>query len=350
MKLGNIASILDSQPITTSAPCRVDFGGTLDIGSFHYPLRHQKPATVNLALDLRTQVRVQAGSDRRIRIASAGFEDAVFDPGTAPYDHPLGLMFAVADYFGIEWVHIHIRSASPPKSGLGGSSVAAVALIRALSMVREKMGGGEMSREGTALLAHAVEQGVAGVPCGLQDQLAAAFGGINAWTWTADPEHLPFVRRPLVAEKDLDRLSRRLMVAYLGVTHVSKDVNQTWIRQFIDGSHRRQWKQIIGLTQTFADAIQRLDMATAVEAMNRETAIRKTMTPRVLDELGDCLAAAAVQCGCGARFTGAGGGGCLWALGEPDSLAELKPKWERLLDRRASAGILECRIDAEGVC
>ena len=349
MKLGNFSSLLNNGTITASAPCRVDFGGTLDIVSFHYPLRHQKPATVNLALDLRTQVSVQAGRDRRIRIASAGFEDAVFDPGTAPYDHPLGLMFAVADYFGIEGVHIHIRSASPPKSGLGGSSVAAVALIRALSMVREKMGGKKLSRERMALLAHAIEQGVAGVPCGLQDQLAAAFGGVNAWTWTADPERLPFVRRSLVTEKDLDRLSRRMLVAYLGVTHVSTDINGTWTRQFINGSHRKEWEEMIGLTRTFADAIQQLDMDTAVEAMNRETAIRKAMTPRVLDDLGDRLAAAAVQCGCGARFTGAGGGGCLWALGEPDRLAELKPEWERLLDRRASAGILDCRVDGEGV-
>jgi len=349
MKLGNISSLLNKGTITTSAPCRVDFGGTLDISSFHYPLRHLKPATVNLALDLRTEVRVQAGSDRRIRIASAGFDNAVFDPGTAPYDHPLGLMFAVADDFGIEGVHIQIRSASPPKSGLGGSSVAAVALIKALSKVRNKMDGKEMAPEQISLLAQAIEQGVAGVPCGLQDQLAAAFGGVHAWTWTADPKHLPFIRRPLVTGQDLERLNRRLLVAYLGVTHVSADVNGTWIRQFIDGSHRKEWEEIVDLTRTFADAIQRLDMDTAVAAMNRETAIRKAMTPQVLDDLGDRLATAAVQCACGARFTGAGGGGCLWALGEPDRLAVLKPEWERLLDRRASAGILDCRIDAEGV-
>ena len=349
MKLGNLAPILDSQPITASAPCRVDFGGTLDIGSFHYPLRHQKPVTVNLALDLRTEVRVQAGSDRRIRIASAGFDDAVFDPGTAPYDHPLGLMFAVADYFGVEGAHIRIRSASPPRSGLGGSSVAAVALIKAFSKVREQMGGKELSRETISLLAHIIEQGAAGVPCGWQDQLAAAFGGVNAWTWTADPEQLPFVRHPLATGQGLDCLSRRLLVAYLGVTHVSTDVNRTWIKQFIGGKHRAKWEKIVSLTRTFADAIQRLDMGTAVDAMNRETAIRKTMTPLVLDDLGDQLTAAAVQCGCGARFTGAGGGGCLWALGESDRLVELKPKWQRLLGRRSSAGILDCRVDAEGV-
>jgi len=349
MKLGNLTPILDNQTITTSAPCRVDFGGTLDIGSFHYPLRHRRPLTVNLALDLRTEVHLQADGDRQIRIASAGFEDAVFDPGAAPYDHPLGLMFAVADYFGVEGVYIRIRSASPPKSGLGGSSVAAVALISAFSKVREKMDGKKLSQEQMSLLAHAIEQGVAGVPCGLQDQLAAAFGGVNAWTWTADPECLPFVRRPLVTGQDLERLNRRLLVAYLGVTHVSTDVNGTWIRQFTGGKHRADWEAIIDLTRTFADAIQRLDMDTAVDAMNRETGIRKSMTPQVLDDLGDQLAAAAVQCGCGARFTGAGGGGCLWALGEPDSLAALKPEWERLLDRRSSAKILDCRLDAEGV-
>ena len=349
MKLGNFSSLLNNGTITASAPCRVDFGGTLDIGSFHYPLRHLKPATVNLALDLRTEVRVQAGSDRRIRIGSAGFDDAVFDPGTAPYNHPLGLMFAVADYFGIEGVHIRIRSASPPKSGLGGSSVAAVALIKALTKIWNKIDGKGLAPEQISLLAHAIEQGVAGVPCGLQDQLAAAFGGVNAWTWTADPKHLPFICRPLVTGQDLEHLNRCLLVAYLGVTHVSTDVNGTWIRQFIDGSHRKEWKEIVDLTRTFADAIQRLDIGVAVDAMNRETAIRKTMTPQVLDDLGDRLAAAAVQCGCSARFTGAGGGGCLWALGAPDSLAGLKPEWERLLARRSSAVILDCRIDGEGV-
>jgi D-glycero-alpha-D-manno-heptose-7-phosphate kinase len=349
MRLGNFSSLLNNGTITASAPCRVDFGGTLDIGSFHYPLRHFKPLTVNLALDLRTEVHLQANSDGRIRVVSAGFEDAVFDPGTAPYGHPLGLMFAVADYFGVEGIHINIRSASPPKSGLGGSSVAAVALIKALSKVRNKIDGINLSPEQISLLAHAVEQGAAGVPCGLQDQLAAAFGGVNAWTWTADPGHLPFVRRPLVTGKDLERLNRCVLVAYLGVTHVSTDVNGTWTRQFTGGKHRAKWEEIVDLTRTFADAIQRLDMDTAVDAMNRETAIRKTMTPQVLDDLGDRLAAAAVQCGCGARFTGAGGGGCLWALGDPNNLTVLKPEWERLLDRRSSAKILDCRVDGEGV-
>ena len=349
MKTENLTKLLKDNPITTSAPCRIDFGGTLDISSFHYPLRNLKPTTVNLALDMRTTVRLEAGDGNGIRISSAGFEDAVYDAGTAPYDHPLGLMFAVADYFGARGVHIRIHSTSPPKSGLGGSSVAAVALVKAFSTVGAHLGHGEFSRSKTALLAHAIEQGAAGVPCGMQDQLAAAFGGVNAWSWPADPGKEPFVRHPLLEISALDRLNRRLVVAYLGVSHVSKDVNGTWMRQFACGEHRGKWAEIIGLVRTFADALKRLDISAAAEAMNRETAIRKAMTPQVLDNLGDSLATAATECRCGARFTGAGGGGCMWALGEPDDVAALKARWQELLARRATAALLDCRLDPGGL-
>ena len=347
--LGNIGPLLDNHPIDASAPCRIDFGGTLDISSFHYPLRHLAPSTVNIALDRRTTVNLRPTSGDRIQISSAGFADAVFNPSAAPYNHPLGLMFAVADYFSARGVHIHIHSESPPKSGLGGSSVAAVALIAAFSKVLGCMGKKEISRDRMVLLAHAIEQAVAGVPCGFQDQLAAAFGGVNAWSWPADPGLPPFIGRPLVKGQAFGRLDRHLMVAYLGVTHVSKDVNDTWVRQFISGNGRENWHAIVRLTQDFAGAIVRWDMQAAADAMNRETAIRKAMTPQVLDDMGDRLAAAAVETGCGARFTGAGGGGCLWAIGEVDAVAALKPIWEKILAGRPTAGLLDCRVDANGV-
>jgi D-glycero-alpha-D-manno-heptose-7-phosphate kinase len=348
-QLGEIGPLLGNHLIEASAPCRIDFGGTLDISSFHYPLRHLVPSTVNIALDRRTTIRLRPNDGGRIRISAAGIADAAFHPSTAPYDHPLGLMFAVSDYFRATGVHVDIRSASPPKSGLGGSSVAAVALVAAYSKVLRCKGKTELSRDQMVLLAHAIEQAVAGVPCGLQDQLAAAFGGVNTWTWPANPGQPPFSGRPLHTGKALHRLDRHLLVAYLGVTHVSKDVNSTWVRRFISGNGRENWHEIISLTHAFAEAIGRWDMQTAAEMMNRETVIRKTMTPQVLDDLGDRLAAAAVDSGCGARFTGAGGGGCLWAIGETAAVAMLKPVWEDLLGERPSAGLIDCQVDAEGV-
>jgi len=349
MTLGNIGPLLDSHPIDASAPCRIDFGGTLDISSFHYPLRHLSPSSVNIALDRRTTVHLHPHTGDRVRISSAGLAEAEYYPSTAPYDHPLGLMFAVADYFKVSGVHIDIRSTSPPRSGLGGSSVAAVALIAAFSKALIELGKNGIPRDRMVLLAHAIEQSVAGVPCGLQDQLAAVFGGAHAWTWPADPGRLPFAGTALVEGQALRRLDPCLLVAYLGVTHISKDVNSTWVRQFISGNGRENWHEIVRLTHDFAEAIIRLDMRAAANAMNRETAIRKAMTPQVLDGMGDRLAEAASEAGCGARFTGAGGGGCLWAIGAAGAVADLKPVWEKMLSVRPTAGLLACCVDANGV-
>ena len=90
-------------------------------------------------------------------------------------------------------------------------------------------------------------------------------------------------------------------------------------------------------------------MQAAADAMNRETAIRKAMTPQVLDDMGDRLAEAAIDAGCGARFTGAGGGGCMWAIGAADAVAALKPVWAKILTGRPTAGLLACRVDTRGV-
>jgi D-glycero-alpha-D-manno-heptose-7-phosphate kinase len=83
--------------------------------------------------------------------------------------------------------------------------------------------------------------------------------------------------------------------------------------------------------------------------MNRETSIRRTLTPDVLDNIGEKLVDLARQAGCGARFTGAGGGGCLWAVGETENIDRLRPLWEKTLSAREAAGLLNVTIDSKGL-
>lgn len=340
---------LKDDVIEASAPCRIDMGGTLDLSTFFLPLRHDNPCTFNIALDMRTRVRLSEFDAGKIKVSSRGFNSFVAEAEAAPFNHPLGLMLAVARYYHADGIHIDIHSASPPRSALGGSSVAAVALIWAFSKALRKTGLAMPERGSVALLAHAIEQSVAGVPCGLQDQLAAVFGGVNIWHWKSDAGQVPYIRQSMPSETNDLPLNRRLLVAYCGVPHVSKDINGTWVQQFVAGNSRRQWHAIVECSRRFAKAVLAGDIRRAVAEMNRETEIRCELTPEVLDEMGGRLVAAALDQGCGARFTGAGGGGCVWALGQPDDIDRLRPMWEDLLDQHQDAKLLNTRIDTDGL-
>lgn len=348
----NLKKQLESGPIEASAPCRIDMGGTLDIPTFYYPLRHLDPCTFNIALGLRTRVRMQPYTKGVIKISSRGFKDAEYPADAAPFDHPLGLMFATATYFNAGGVHIDIESGSPPRSALGGSSVAAVALVAALATLFQRGGESDnnINRRLIALLAYKLEETVAGVPCGSQDQLAAAYGGVHVWYWKDRPDRSHFKRIVAVKKEYHKELERRLLLAYCGKPHVSKDINGRWIQQFFAGKNRVVWKEIIDQTRQFAAALTDRNYSQAVVHMNRETALRRAMTPDVLDNVGVRLVESALQNGCGARFTGAGGGGCIWALGESENVDRLRPLWEESLSTRKEARLLDAKIDTAGVC
>jgi D-glycero-alpha-D-manno-heptose-7-phosphate kinase len=347
--LTDFRKFLENHAVTASAPCRVDMGGTLDIATFCYPLCRYSPATVNIALDLRTSVRLLACRRRVVRVSSTGFAPAEFPPEQAPLDHPLGLIFAVALYFGLEGVEIQIDSHSPVRSALGGSSVAMVALIGALAKIAEAGGERRMSRKEVALLAHGLESAVARVPCGIQDQLAAAFGGVNLWHWRQRIQSVDYRREVLVKSGNYGHLEKRLLVAYAGEPHESKDINGQWVDRFLAGRDRNRWIRVVDLVHRFSESLRRMDIRTAGRLMNQETAIRLEMTPDVLDDIGRRLYSAAAELGCGARFSGAGGGGCLWALGGRNDMEELHRVWREILSTRRTARLLEVRVDSRGL-
>ncbi len=346
-------TILENKPIEVSAPCRLDMGGTLDINTFNYPLRHLNPCTFNIAIGLRTYIRLEPYAQGVVKVSSKGFDSAEFSPEQAPFDHPLGLMFAIAAYFRADGVHIQIDSSSPPRSALGGSSAAAIALTAAFKalidsdvIVREQE---NEFRQEIAVLAHALEASIAGVPCGFQDQLAAVFGGVNLWCWTGQPA-FPFYERQIIISDSLYQdLEAHLLVAYCGIPHASKDINGRWVRQFVAGQFRNHWKKIIHATTSFGHALKERDFRTAAQQMNLETDLRREMTPDVLDDMGKQLVKLAVQTHCGARFTGAGGGGCIWALGEPDNISKLKGNWQKVLSEIETARLLDIKIDSRGL-
>ena len=52
---------------------------------------------------------------------------------------------------------------------------------------------------------------------------------------------------------------------------------------------------------------------------------------------------------CGARFTGAGGGGCVWAFGRRADIEKLRPIWASDTESVNSAALLDFTVDTQGM-
>jgi D-glycero-alpha-D-manno-heptose-7-phosphate kinase len=346
----SIKKNLEHQHIEASAPCRIDSGGTWDIRALALPLERINPVTVNIALNLRTRVTLSPFEDGKVSILSKGFSQGEQYPfENLPFNSRFGLFFAAVSYFGFHGLEVRIESDSPVKSALGGSSTALIALLKALSKVDAQLGKGKIPRRNLLHLGFHLEEAVSPGKCGMQDQAAAAYGGMNRWIWCYGDRKLPFEREPLLDVEGWETFSKCMLVAYSGKSHVSLRTNRAWVNDFLAGKTRSGWVKANEIVNMFAEVIKKKAWNEAASLIKAEMAIRKEITPDALIPLTDKLIDQAESIGCGARFAGAGGGGSLWAMGEIIKIQKLKKVWELTLGPVKNGMILNCAVDPTGV-
>jgi D-glycero-alpha-D-manno-heptose-7-phosphate kinase len=346
----SVKKILEQGTVTASAPCRIDSGGTWDIKALALPLEPAKPVTVNMALNLRTWVSLFPHKDGWIKISSEGFSQGEEYPYDNPsFDSKFGLFFAAVSHFDLHGLRIHIRSDSPVKSSLGGSSTALIALLKALSKVSLMSGQKKRSKGEILHLGYHLEDGVSGGYCGIQDQAAAVYGGVNRWTWLYGKKGTFLKRKSLLNTKAQRALSKRILVAFSGKRHVSSRVNRGWINDFLSGKTRTGWMEVNGVVGLLAEALEKEAWDEVAGLLREEMTIRRKITPDALIPITGKLISEAEKIGCGARFAGAGGGGSLWAVGEKDRISDLRGIWDNSLGPVRGGRVLECVIDPYGV-
>lgn len=347
----SVKKILEEKKVTASAPCRIDAGGTWDIKVMALPFEGYRPVTFNIALDLRTTVHLLPYKTGRIRITSEGFPEGIeCKSKDINLTGPFAIFFAAVNYFGFSGLEIKISSGSPVKSALGGSSTALTSLIKALSKLERLTGAKRrLSRRDILTLGYHLEDGISGGNCGMQDQAAAVYGGVNGWYWNYSNSKSPVIRETLLDSTGIRMLSERIMVAYSGISHVSLTTNRVWLNNFLQGKTRAGWLNANDVIKELISSVKAMKWHETVRCIREEMRIRKKITPDALIPETYNLIKEAERLGCGARFAGAGAGGSVWAIGAPDDINRLKKRWGKCLSEINGACILPCAVDPKGV-
>jgi D-glycero-alpha-D-manno-heptose-7-phosphate kinase len=324
--------------ILASAPTRIDLaGGTLDIWPLY--LFHASAQTLNAAISLRAHAEVAPRDDGRLLLESIDTGRSVQVAGWADLNghNDLPLLSRLAAFFRISGVSLRTRGQSPAGAGIAGSSALNVAVCGALA----HLGGHRYSADELLTSAMNVEAQVINVPTGAQDYRPAYYGGIAA------VELRPEGVRRVDLDVDPAELESRIALVYTGAPRNSGTNNWEITKRHIDGDRHvfDCFERIRDAASQLREALVGRDWAGAARQISAEWEARKQLAPGVttpaIDQLIDRARSAGAQA---AKVCGAGGGGCLFCLAEPDKLSAVKTA---LID--GGARVLEYRIETEGL-
>jgi D-glycero-alpha-D-manno-heptose-7-phosphate kinase len=288
------------EAVDVFAPARADLaGGTLDL----WPLYcfHRPAITVNVALGCGVRVRVRRASVSAGQIIY-GTPDGtrrVLARETAREHLAAQVVFHFIPEGGVA---VEIREQVPVASGLGGSSVLAVALARAcLGLTHRRMAPRRLVE-----LLRDLEAEVLQAPTGVQDYYPALLGGALAIHLGPGGERVE--RLPV----DRSWIAQRLAVVFSGIRHASGMVNWQVYRARVDGDHNvaSRLAAIAAAAQACRAALVRRDERAVGRAVAQEWEARRSLAPEVSSREVDRLLAAGLEAGAvAAKACGAGGGG-----------------------------------------
>jgi D-glycero-alpha-D-manno-heptose-7-phosphate kinase len=324
--------------IESSAPTRIDLaGGTLDIWPLY--LFHPNAQTINAAISLRAYCSIRPRADKRLAIVSedTGVRVEADHWSELRENHDLELLGRLLHYFQAEGLELRTRSDSPFGAGIAGSSALNIAVCGALA----QWCGRDLSDELLLTIAQNVEAQVIDVPTGVQDYRPAYYGGISAVELKVDG-----VRR-LALPVDPEELARRIVLAYTNASRNSGINNWEMTKRHIDGDREVQarFARIGEIAIRMRDALERADWAAVGRHVADEWENRKGLAPGVTTPAIDAMLSAARRAGAaGGKVCGAGGGGCLFCVGEPETI----PAIRRALAEHG-ARLLDFRIETRGL-
>lgn len=342
-------------------------------------------ATVSAAIDRYAGATVEPADELILEATSRAGEvlsrQTFSGPPPYPYDGELDLLKGA-----INRLHGHsgelrqkmaevggVRLAAwtevPRQSGLGGSSLLVLLALAGLR-ARYELDPRTHNDYLLAELAQRVEALELGITCGYADRYVPLFGGLAYLDYRGKLHQRPLNQEPYVTYERLDRWvpDLPLVIAHTGVVRDSGDVHRVMRARYLEDheAHVRggqvpfmvEIMERIGATAWRGKiALLRGDWAAFGELMNENHRLVDRMMRHCeleggAGEANNRLIEGALAAGAlGAKLTGAGGGGSVFALTEPGREDELV---EALRGVAAEAGLVKAsvwraRVDHHGL-
>jgi len=309
--------------IITRTPFRVSFFG----GGTDYPAWFERHGGVVLATSIDKYCYITCRYlppffEHKYRIVYSRIENV---QNISEIQHP-AVKAVLETYNCTNGLEIHHDGDLPARSGLGSSSSFTVGLINAVMALR----GQYISKEELARQAIHVEQTVIRENVGSQDQVSAAFGGLNRIEFRRDGS---FDVAPIVLPIErLAVLQSHLMLCFTGLSRIASEVAQSTI----DNMDQREAElrhmgalvdQAIAVLQSKTTPIEEFG-----KLLHESWVQKRKLSDRVSTGQIDALYDTARSVGAiGGKLLGAGGGGFFLLFVKPEHQQKVREKLSRLV-------------------
>lgn len=241
-------------------------------------------------------------------------------------DHPA--VRAIYKEMGVtDGLEIHYDGDLPARSGIGSSSSFTVGLLNALHALRGQM----VSKERLAQLAIHVEQNVIGEAVGSQDQVAAAYGGMNRIDFHTDGG---FSVRPVITPVSrLQELNGNLMLFFTGFSRIAATVAKTQIANFAKkADHLKAMREMVDEAQVILQN-SNADLNQLGLLLHQSWQRKKELSEQVSNSSIDEIYQTGLRNGAiGGKIIGAGGGGFILFYVTPEKQESVRQALNGLLE------------------
>jgi D-glycero-alpha-D-manno-heptose-7-phosphate kinase len=298
--------------IITRTPLRITFtGGGSDLPSFFYK---SEGHCINATIDKYVYVLVKKRFDNKIYLKYSENEvvDNIDDIKHDFIRETLKFMRVTGGIEIINWADIPTKG-----TGLGSSSSFLVGLLNAL----HTLNGDTATKEQVAKEACYIEVVKCEKPIGYQDQLAAAYGGVNQMVFKQDVKTGDQRRtiRFKFADHELQEISERLVLFYTGITRESDTIlsDQTKNMESSDKIFYAMQKNV-ELSKWFADRLMKKEFYAISEALEKNWELKKQFSSKITNKKIEQLYKLGLDNGASAgKVLGAGGGGFIMFYIDP---------------------------------